>query len=131
MKHTAGQAEGATVPRFACFIALSISLIMAAMTVVLFLAAGAAPLTTWLLPPLLCSISSFAFALRWPAGSWRWGVWLSFGFWAFFVAVFFSYLLEGTLDCTAPARAALVLAASVVAAVLGAKLRRGRAMRRT
>jgi drug/metabolite transporter (DMT)-like permease len=116
-----------TAPRFVYLLALVVSFAMAGMTVVLFLAVGPSPLTTHIVPPLLAASASLLFALIWPGGSWRWGIWLSAGFWVFFLTIFISYLLTGELDWLTPARAALVLAAGVVAAVLGAKLRAGSA----
>lgn len=110
--------------------AVIVSLAMTGSIVVLFLLSGPSPRTTYLVPPLACAAVSLLFAYIWPAGSWRWGFWLSSGFWIFFLLVFLSYLLTGTLDWLTPVRAASVLLAAVIAAWLGASLR-GKLMRGT
>jgi hypothetical protein len=103
--------------------AVIVSLAMTGSIIVLFLLSGPSPRVTYLVPPLACAAVSMLFAYTWPAGSWRWGFWLSSGFWIFFLLVFLSYLLTGTLDWLTPVRAASVLLAAVIAAWLGASLR--------
>lgn len=113
-----------TAPGFIYFLAVCVSFATAGLVVVGFLATGPSPATTWLVPPFVGALLSLLFALRWPAGSWRWGIWLSSGFWAFFLVVFVSYLLTSTVHWGTPLRALLVLLAAVAAAAAGTALRR-------
>lgn len=97
---------------------------MAGAVVVMFLQFGPSPAGTWIVPAAACAIASLAFALKWPAESWRWGIWLSSGFWIFFLSVFVAYLSVGTFDWLTVLRALSVLAAGIPAAALGEILRR-------
>jgi hypothetical protein len=112
-----------TASRLVYFIALCISFALAAGTILAFLVIGPSPTPTYVAPPALCAVASFVFAFIWPAGSWRWGIWLSAGFWCFFLIVFGAYLLTGAVDWLTPVRAASVLVAGAVGAWGGASLR--------
>ena len=67
-------------------------------------------------PVLLASgmsvILSTMFAFVWPGGSWRWGIWVSSGFWLFFGFVFISFMIKGEFE-------APPLIEAIVVAVLG------------
>lgn len=104
--------------------AVCVSFATAGIVIVAFLATGPSPPMSWLIPALACAVLALVFALRWPEGSWRWGVWLSSGFWVFFLVVFVSYLLTSTVDWKTPLRAVAVLLPAIAAALLGAALRR-------
>lgn len=104
---------------------------MAGVIILLFLQVGPSPLTTYLLPPAATALASMLFALKWPQRSWRWGLWLSCGFWVFFLAIFIAYLSIGHFDWALPLRAASVVAAGVVGASAGTAFRRRPSARTT
>ena len=112
-----------TVPRFAYVSAFGLSFVLAGIVIVAFLQIGPTPSTTYVVPPLLCGLAALFFALKWPRGSWRWGVVLSCGLWAFFVIVFLSYLSVGQLDWLSAVRALSVLLAGMVGSASGTYLR--------
>ena len=114
---------GNTAPRVAWFSAVLLSFAMTGLVVIAFLQIGPTPATTWIVPPLMCAISAFAFAAIWPHGSWRWGLVLSSGFWIFFVAVFVAYLTLNKLDGLTLLRAACALLAGVIASFVASTLR--------
>jgi hypothetical protein len=110
--------------------ALLLSFAMAGLVVIIFLIIGPSSATAWLVPPLLCAIAAFVFTVIWPSESWRWGLVLSSGFWAFFVVVFVAYLSVSKLDGITLLRALSVLLAGVAASVVASVLRsRGDALR--
>jgi hypothetical protein len=117
-------ATALTAPRLVYLFALCVSFAMAGIVTVVFLQIGPSPSMAFVVPLLASGLGALAFAIKWPNESWRWGIWLSCGFWAFFLAVFVSYLSVGTLDWLTPVRAASVVAAGVIGAALGRKLRR-------
>lgn len=97
---------------------------MAGVIILLFLQAGPSPLTTYLLPPAASAAASLLFALKWPRISWRWGIWLSCGFWMFFLSIFVAYLSVGQIDWLTPLRAASVVTSGMAGAWCGSTLRR-------
>jgi hypothetical protein len=98
---------------------------MTGSVVIAFLKIGPAPTTAWLIPPLLCAITAFVFAVIWPQESWRWGVCLSSGFFVFFMSVFLDYLSAGKIDSQSLLHATAVILAGVIAALTASALRRG------
>jgi hypothetical protein len=70
----------------------------------------------------LCAPAAAVVALKWPAGSWRWGLWVSSGFWLFLGTVFASFLAQSQLEWMPAAEAVGVAASSCLAAALGARL---------
>jgi hypothetical protein len=62
------------------------------------------------------------FALVWPSHSWRWGVWLSGGFWLYFSFVFLAYLLNGSFEWLPALYALGVLIPACIAGLIGQKL---------
>ena len=63
-----------------------------------------------------------AFGYRWPGQSWKWGLWVSAGFWLYFGVVFASYLINGTLEWMPMLQLCSVLVGSCLASLAGAKL---------
>lgn len=112
-----------TVPSFAYISAFGLSFVLAGIVIVAFLQIGPTPSTTYVVPPLVCGLAALFFALKWPQGSWRWGVILSCGLWAFFVVVFLSYLSVGQLDWLSGVRALSVLMVGMVGSASGTYLR--------
>jgi len=111
------------VPRLAYVTAVFFSLLLMASIILAFLQTGPSLLTTYIVPPFVCSLAALLFALWWPLGSWRWGVVLSSGSWSFFVVVFLSYLSLGQLDWLSAVRAISVLLAGMVGSMLGTSFR--------
>ena len=111
------------VPRFAYVSAMCLSFVLAIIIIVAFLHFGPSPLTTFVVPPLVCGLAALIFAFKWPQRSWHWGLVLSCGLWAFFVVVFLSYLSVGQLDWLSAVRALTVLLAGLVGSALGTFLR--------
>ena len=112
-----------TAPRFAYFAAMGFSFILAAAVIVAFLQIGPPPTTTYVVPPIVCAVAALLFALKWPRGSWRWGIVSSCGFWVFFVIVFLSYLSVSQHDWLSAIRALSVLLAGMAGAGFGTYLR--------
>ena len=111
------------VPRYAYVSAICLSIALAGIVIIAFLQIGPSRSTTYVVPPLVCGLAALLFSSKWPRGSWRWGVVLSSGLWAFFVVVFFSYLSVGQLDWLSAARAFSVLLAGMVGSALGTYFR--------
>jgi hypothetical protein len=111
------------VPRWAYLLAISLSFALAAIVIVAFLQIGPTPATSHVVPPLACGLAALLFSLIWPTGSWRWGLFLSSGFWVFFVVVFFSYLSVGEPDWLSLVRGLSALLAGFVGAFLGTQIR--------
>ena len=75
-----------------------------------------------------CAAAALAFAVLWPAPSWRWGVWLSAALWSFFGFVFSALWWNGVAEWQPLLDAAAVLGAGCAGATLGARARRSRAV---
>ena len=86
---------------------------MLGLVVLAFPLVGPAPVTTFVVPPLLAAIATIPFAVTWPRKAWFWGVILSSGFWAYFLIVFIAYLSLGQWNGTSLARALSVLLAGI------------------
>ena len=112
-----------TNSRIAYAFATCFSFALAALVIVVFLQIGPCLSTTYVVPPLVCGLAALLFSSKWPQGSWRWGIVLSCGFWAFFVLVFFSYLSVEQLDWLSAVRALSVMLAGMVGSALGTYLR--------
>ncbi len=67
----------------------------------------------------LCVPLGTTFALIWSSASWRWGVWVSSGFWLFLGVVFLSFLSESRLEWMPAVEAATITGLSCVGAVFG------------
>lgn len=50
------------------------------------------------LPPLAALILAALLTLRWPSGSWKWGLWASSGIWLYFGSVFIALWVNGEID---------------------------------
>lgn len=82
-------------PKYAYVVAIISSVVAVPLLfVVLFLFKPSPPLPVGLAAGL-CWILGVVFAFIWPSGSWRWGLWVSSGFWCFFGFTFGSFLLNG------------------------------------
>ena len=112
-----------TVPRLAYISATFFSFALAAIVILAFLQIGPSLATTYILPPFVCGVAALFFSSKWPQGSWRWGIILSCGFWAFFVLIFFSYLSVGQVDWLPAVRALSALIAGTIGSTLGTTLR--------
>ena len=77
-----------------------------------------------LLATASCCVMAVIFALVWPSHSWRWGVWLSGGFWFYFSFVFLAFLLNDSLVWLPAIYALGVLIPACIAGLVGQKLSR-------
>jgi peptidoglycan/LPS O-acetylase OafA/YrhL len=116
--------EVRSVNRWPWISALVLSFAITGIVVVAFLQIGPTPKTTYIVPPLVSAIAAFLFAIRWPSGSWRWGLILSSGFLVFFLAVFLSYLSVGQPEFITIGRAVSVVLAAVAGSVVATRMRR-------
>jgi hypothetical protein len=103
---------------------LLVSFAMSGLVVLAFPIVGPAPVTTFLVPPLMVAIAAFAFAALNPGRPLLWGPLLSSGFWAYFLVVFIAYLSTGEWHGVSIVRALTVLAAGILGAVAAARTRR-------
>lgn len=67
----------------------------------------------------VCFVLSALIAYIWPNGSWRWGLWVSCGFWLFFGFVFISFLLKNELEWHPAVEAVVVAAFACLGGLLG------------
>lgn len=112
------------VPRSAWIFGLLLSFALAGMVVVAFLAFGPSTSTTFVLPLGLAAVPAFFFAFAWPAGTWRWGITASSGFWVFFLTVFLAYLSIGQWDWLSAVRSVSSLLAGLAGSTAATWLRR-------
>jgi hypothetical protein len=75
-----------------------------------------------LLATTCCFCAALIFAFIWPANSWQWGVWLSAGFWLYFVFVFVAIWLNGKVDWLPAIYATSVLVSACVGGFVGQRL---------
>jgi hypothetical protein len=104
--------------------ALLVSFAMSGLVVLAFPIVGPAPVTTFLVPPLIAALAAFAFAAMNAGRPLLWGALLSSGFWAYFLLVFIAYLSKGAWHGISLARALTVLAAGILGAAAAARIRR-------
>ena len=79
----------------------------------------------------LCVPAATIVALKWSAGSWRWGLWVSNGFWLFLGTVFVSFLSQSQLEWMPAVEAVAIAGCACAAAWLGAWLSRRRSQDRS
>ncbi len=80
----------------------------------------------------VCGALALGLGLRWPGGSWRWGAYVSWGFWAFLGLTAVGYARAGRLEWHPVAEAGAITLAACLASGLGSLGvgRRGAARRR-
>jgi uncharacterized membrane protein YeiH len=71
-----------------------------------------------------CAVAGLAFAWQWPLPSWRWGLWVSSGFWLFFATVFAAMLARGEPEWSPLLDAVGVIAFACAGAALGRRAAR-------
>ena len=103
---------------------LLVSFAMSGLVVLAFPIAGPAPVTTFLVPPLMVAVAAFVFAAMNRGRPLLWGALLSSGFWAYFLLVFVAYLSTGEWHGISLARALTVLTAGILGAAAAARIRR-------
>ena len=70
----------------------------------------------------VCYVLTALFAFVWPGGSWRWGIWVSSGFWLFFGFVFISFMIKGEFEAPPLIEAILVAVFGCMGGILGRRL---------
>jgi hypothetical protein len=70
----------------------------------------------------VCFVLGAVAAYIWPNGSWRWGLWVSCGFWLFFGFVFISFLLKNELEWHPAMEAVSVVGLACAGGWLGRRL---------
>ena len=107
------------VPRYAYLMATLSALLAFAIFCVLSLHSARANSFPLALAIALCMPLGTAFSLIWSNASWRWGLWVSSGFWLFLGVVFFSFLAESQLEWMPAVEAVTITALSCVGAFFG------------
>lgn len=110
-------------PRAAWLAGFGLSFAMTALVVVFFLVSSPSPPMSYALPALLSALAAFVFTVVWPAGTWRWGIVMSSGFWLFFLVAFLAYLTIREWDTSTLLRAGAVLLAGLGGSALAVRLR--------
>ena len=105
---------------------LLVSFALSGLVVLAFPIVGPAPVTTFLVPPMLVALAAFTFAAMNPGRPLLWGALLSSGFWAYFLLVFVAYLSTGDWHGISIARAATVLVAGILGAAAATRIRGSR-----
>ena len=78
------------------------------------------------LGPGVCAALGAVFGFAWPAGSWRWGLWVSSPFWGFLTLSFLAFVAAGETEWLALAQALAVALSACAGARLGALWGAGR-----
>jgi hypothetical protein len=108
--------------RLVHFAAAACGLLTFLLTMIVLLAFPAVRSHSFALILVPCSLLALLFGFFWPRHSWRWGLWLSGGFWAYFALVCVSYLVNGTWPLMPALMLVGVLIAACLAALLGSKV---------
>lgn len=86
------------VPKYAYALALLAAFAALAMFFLIFLQFKFARSSPMLLALGFCWLLAAAFSFVWPSGSWRWGLWVSSGFWLFLGFAFVSFLVNDEFE---------------------------------
>jgi hypothetical protein len=106
------------VPVYAYGLAILVSLLGFASFAAICLRFGLPSPLPLFLAVAICLPFAAAFGRIWSAGAWRWGLWISSGFWSFLVFAFFSFLAHGTPEWMPLIEGLVVAVVSCAAAVI-------------